>query len=99
MPRITSRLVLFLCEENDPTQAKVHDLLRTGTRRHRPAGRPARSFEAKEERTMTIPERHYHAVQFYNDEKSLTKTIAQFLAAGLRLGQPAILFANPSHLT
>jgi hypothetical protein len=46
---------------------------------------------------MPITEKHYHAVQFYKDEGSLAETVAQFLADGLKIGEPAIIVATPSH--
>ena len=46
---------------------------------------------------MSIAEKHYHAVQFYKDEGSLAETVARFLAAGLNIGEPAIIVATPSH--
>jgi hypothetical protein len=42
-------------------------------------------------------EKHYHAVQFYKDETSLSGTVAQFLADGLRTGQPGLIIATSSH--
>ena len=44
-----------------------------------------------------MAENHYHGVQFYNDEASLTTTVSRFLAEGLKAGQPALLIATPSH--
>jgi MEDS: MEthanogen/methylotroph, DcmR Sensory domain len=38
-----------------------------------------------------------HAVKFYNDELSLGRTVAEFLAPGLRERQPAIVIATPDH--
>ena len=38
-----------------------------------------------------------HAVKFYNDDASLGRTVAEFLAPGLREGQPAIVIATPEH--
>jgi len=46
---------------------------------------------------MASFDRHYHAVQFYKDENSLARTVASFLADGLKVGEPAILIATPSH--
>jgi len=42
-------------------------------------------------------EKHYHAVQFYKDETSLARTVAQFLADGLSSGEPGFMIATPSH--
>lgn len=38
-----------------------------------------------------------HAVKFYNDEASLGRTVAEFLAPGLRERLPAIVIATPAH--
>jgi hypothetical protein len=38
-----------------------------------------------------------HAVKFYNDEQSLGRTVAEFLAPGLRERQPAIVIATADH--
>jgi hypothetical protein len=46
---------------------------------------------------MSLPEKHYHAVQFYKDEHSLAGTVARFLAEGLSSGEPSIIIATPSH--
>jgi hypothetical protein len=43
------------------------------------------------------PTHHQHAVQFYESEESLYKTVSTFLGQGLIDGQPAILIATPSH--
>jgi MEDS: MEthanogen/methylotroph, DcmR Sensory domain len=40
-----------------------------------------------------------HAVKFYNDEASLGRTVAEFLAPGLRKRLPAIVIATPEHRT
>src|SRR6185295_3672986 len=40
---------------------------------------------------------HQHAVQFYENESSLFKTVAGFLGQGLVDGQPGILIATASH--
>jgi hypothetical protein len=40
-----------------------------------------------------------HAVKFYEDEPSLGRTVAEFLAAGLRTREPAIVIATPDHRT
>jgi hypothetical protein len=37
------------------------------------------------------------AVKFYSDEQSLGRTVAEFLAAGLRERQPAIAIVTPDH--
>jgi KaiC/GvpD/RAD55 family RecA-like ATPase len=46
---------------------------------------------------LASTEKHYHAVQFYKDESSLASTAAQFLADGLRSGQPGLVIATRSH--
>jgi hypothetical protein len=38
----------------------------------------------------------YHAVRFYENEKSLVQVVAAFLAEGLAGGHPAIVVASPS---
>ena len=38
-----------------------------------------------------------HSVKFYNDDQSLGRTVGEFLAPGLRDGQPAIVIATPDH--
>ena len=38
-----------------------------------------------------------HAVKFYNDEASLGRTVADFLAPGLRDRLPGIVIATPAH--
>jgi KaiC/GvpD/RAD55 family RecA-like ATPase len=43
------------------------------------------------------PAIHQHAVQFYGTDESLFTTVANFLAAGLVAGQPAVVIATPSH--
>ena len=40
-----------------------------------------------------------HSVKFYDDETSLGRTVAEFLAPGLRERQPAIVIATPDHRT
>lgn len=42
------------------------------------------------------PARPYHAVRFYENEKSLAKIVAEFLAEGLTDGAPGIIVATPS---
>jgi hypothetical protein len=46
---------------------------------------------------MSLPANHYHAVQFYKDNESLSITVADFIIDGLRVSQPAVLIATPSH--
>src|SRR3954471_20541206 len=38
-----------------------------------------------------------HSVQFYDSESYLVSTVADFLAAGLRVGQPVLVIATPEH--
>jgi len=38
-----------------------------------------------------------HAVCFYEDEQSLTRTVARFIGGGLAANQPGVLVATPSH--
>src|SRR5436309_3293189 len=40
--------------------------------------------------------RSYHAVRFYENEKSLAQIVAEFLAVGLEDGQPGIVVATPA---
>ena len=40
-----------------------------------------------------------HVVKFYNDEESLGRTVAEFLAPGLRERLPAIVIATTAHRT
>lgn len=38
----------------------------------------------------------YHAVRFYDNDKSLSHIVAEFLADGLAAGEPAIVVASPA---
>jgi hypothetical protein len=40
---------------------------------------------------------HFHAVRFYENEKSLCRIVAGFLGEGLAAGQPALVVATPEH--
>ena len=40
---------------------------------------------------------HFHAVQFYNDDASLARIVADFLAEGFATDDPAIVIATPEH--
>jgi hypothetical protein len=40
---------------------------------------------------------YLHSVKFYDDERSLGRTVAEFLAPGLRQQLPAIVIATPEH--
>jgi hypothetical protein len=39
----------------------------------------------------------HHAVRFYENDKSLTQIVAQFLSDGLAAGNPGIVVATPTH--
>jgi signal transduction histidine kinase len=41
---------------------------------------------------------HRHAVQFYESDDFLARTVSEYLAAGFRLGEPAVVIATPAHL-
>ena len=40
---------------------------------------------------------HFHAVQFYQDDTSLTSIVAGFLAEGFAKGDPVVVIATPKH--
>lgn len=40
---------------------------------------------------------HFHAVQFYQDDLSLTRIVAGFLADGFKGDHPALVIATPEH--
>jgi len=40
---------------------------------------------------------HFHAVRFYDNEVSLCRIVAAFLAEGLAAGHPALVIATPEH--
>jgi hypothetical protein len=40
---------------------------------------------------------HFHAVRFYENKASLARTVSEFLAEGLVIGQPALMIATPEH--
>jgi hypothetical protein len=46
--------------------------------------------------THSASSRQYHAVRFYDNEKSLAKVVAEFLADGLTDGAPGIVVATPA---
>ena len=46
--------------------------------------------------TRSASSRPYHAVRFYDNEKSLAKIVAEFLADGLTDGTPGIVVATPA---
>ena len=41
--------------------------------------------------------RHFHAVQFYQDDESLVSIVSRFLADGFKQGQPAVVITTPDH--
>jgi len=43
------------------------------------------------------PGRHDHMVQLYQEREFLVEAVAQYLGAGLRLGEAAIVIARPEH--
>jgi hypothetical protein len=43
-----------------------------------------------------LPDTHYHAVRFYENENSLAQIVAQFLGDGLAANNPAIVVATPT---
>jgi MEDS: MEthanogen/methylotroph, DcmR Sensory domain len=40
---------------------------------------------------------HFHAVRFYEDSAALSRIVADFLAEGIRSGQPALIIATRAH--
>jgi hypothetical protein len=40
---------------------------------------------------------HYHAVRFYEDERSLCRIVTDFIGDGLAARQPAVVIATPAH--
>jgi hypothetical protein len=46
--------------------------------------------------TRSASSRPYHAVRFYENEKSLAKIVAEFLADGLTDGMPGVVVATPA---
>jgi hypothetical protein len=41
---------------------------------------------------------HFHAVRFYEDDKSLCRIVSGFIAEGLALNQPALIIATQPHI-
>ena len=41
---------------------------------------------------------HFHAVRFYEDDKSLCRIVSNFIAEGLTLEQPAVVIATRPHI-
>ena len=61
---------------------------------------PTRTSTDIESRPPIVHEAHqHHAVQFYDDEKSLYTTVGGFLGQGLVDEQPAVLIATAAHCT
>lgn len=46
---------------------------------------------------LHTPSGHFHAVRFYEDERSLCRIVADFVGDGLVAGEPAVVIATPSH--
>jgi hypothetical protein len=44
------------------------------------------------------PSGHFHAVRFYEDDKSLCRIVSGFIAEGLALDQPALIIATQPHI-
>jgi hypothetical protein len=42
---------------------------------------------------------HFHAVRFYEDDKSLCRIVSSFIQEGLALDQPALVIATAPHVT
>jgi hypothetical protein len=40
---------------------------------------------------------HFHAVRFYEDERSLCRIVTDFIGDGLVASQPAVVIATPAH--
>ena len=47
--------------------------------------------------TSLIRSGHFHAVRFYEDAAALSRIVADFLAAGIRSGQPALVIGTGVH--
>ncbi|HZI42736.1 MAG TPA: hypothetical protein VFD67_13555, partial [Gemmatimonadaceae bacterium] len=41
---------------------------------------------------------HRHAVQFYESDEFLVRSVTEYLIAGFDLGEPAVVIATPEHL-
>jgi hypothetical protein len=41
---------------------------------------------------------HFHAVRFYEDDKSLCRIVSRFISEGLALEQPALVIATQPHI-
>jgi hypothetical protein len=44
-----------------------------------------------------VQRHHHHAVQFYEQEDFLADRVAEFLAAGIRDGEPCVVIATAEH--
>jgi hypothetical protein len=42
---------------------------------------------------------HFHAVKFYENPESLCRIVAEFLAEGFKVQEPALIIATPKHLS
>src|ERR1051326_8135905 len=41
---------------------------------------------------------HSHSVQFYEEDSAFTDSVAEFVGAGLKAGERAVIIATPDHL-
>jgi PAS domain S-box-containing protein len=48
--------------------------------------------------TSAAGQAHRHVAQFYDDEQSLATVVGHFLADGLRMGEPAVVIAEPHRI-
>jgi hypothetical protein len=56
------------------------------------------SLDSSKSARSAVPDAHpHHAVQFYDDDRSLYTTVAGFLGQGLVDQQPAVLIATAAH--
>ena len=49
------------------------------------------------EHRTTVDRGHFHAVRFYEDDKSLCRIVGDFVGDGLVAGQAAVIIATPAH--
>ena len=47
----------------------------------------------------TVKSGHFHAVRFYEDDKSLCRIVSGFVAEGLVLGHPGLIIATQPHIS
>jgi signal transduction histidine kinase len=40
---------------------------------------------------------HRHSVQFYESDEFLARTVSEYIAAGIQVGEPAVVIATPDH--